>query len=114
MATSPVPSVTPAAGFDVVITEQDRAVAVRSGQKIEVFLRPRTGMTTWGNLRSDNPAVLAPIPTGILAPRGVSAAGFRAVSAGAANISATAGPECSPDEACPAYAILLSIQVTVT
>jgi hypothetical protein len=41
----PLPSL-PAAGFDVLITDQDRDVAVRVGQKLEVFLRTRPGMTS--------------------------------------------------------------------
>ena len=113
VATSPPAAVTPGVGFDVVITEQDHEVTVHPGQKIEAFLRPRAGMTPWGNLGSDNPAVLASIPTGILAPHGVSVAGFQAISAGVAYFTATAGPECSPDQACPAYAMLLSVKVTV-
>lgn len=111
-ATPPIVT-TPAAGFDVLITDHDRDVAVRTGQRIEVYLRANTGMTNWQGVRSDNTAVLSPIATGITAPRGVTIAGFRAVSTGEANITATAGADCYPNQACPMYAVLFSVRVTV-
>jgi len=102
-----------AEGFDVLVTERDQDVTVHAGQKIEIYLRQRTGMTMWSNVRSDDEAVLAPIPTGLLAPRGVTLTAFEAVTAGTASITATAGAACSPGQACPMYAVLFSVRVTV-
>ena len=104
---------TPATGFDVLVTDQDRAVTAHVGQKLEVALRARSGMTDWGNLSASDPGVLKPIPTGITAVRGLTVAGFQAVGAGTTTISATAGPLCSPGAACPAYAALFSVSITV-
>ena len=66
------------------------------------------------NLSTDNASVLSPVPTGIMAARGVTIAGFRALKVGSANISASAGPLCSPGAACPMYAVLYSVVVIVT
>jgi hypothetical protein len=71
-------------------------------------------MTAWSGVRSSDPSVLAPIPdTFATAARGVTLAGFRAVAPGKAQITATAGADCSPGQACPQYALLLMIDVTV-
>lgn len=102
-----------AEGFDVLVTERDQDVIVHAGQKIEVYLRARPGLTNWTDVRADDEAVLAPIRTGMLAPRGVTLAGFQAVTAGTANITATAAAACSPGQACPMYAVLFSVRVTV-
>jgi hypothetical protein len=103
----------PAAGFDVLITNKDQDVTVYPGQKVEVYLTEGAGMTVWSNLRSSDESVLAPVPTGTLAPRGVTLGGFQAVAAGTATITATAGAACSPGQACPMYAVLFSVRVTV-
>src|SRR5258708_39356843 len=66
---SPPSAAGPVAGFDVLITEKDQAVTVHAGQRIEVYLRQRAGLTAWSGLRSDDEAVLAPVPTGITAGR---------------------------------------------
>src|SRR6266851_4507829 len=39
------PSTGPDVGFDAVVTENDRAVTIRSGQKLEVVLRAKPGMS---------------------------------------------------------------------
>jgi hypothetical protein len=104
----------PGAGFDVVVTDKDQDVTVHAGQRIEVFLSERPGLTLWSGLRSDDETVLAPIPTGVTAARGVTIGGFKAVAPGTASISAYATAVCSPDEACPMYAALFSVRVTVT
>jgi hypothetical protein len=109
---TPAPTA-PVHGFDVLITDQDRAVTVQVGQRIEVFLRQKPGMTEWSGIRSEDTSVLAPIPTGIAAVRGATIAGFTAVQTGTTNIQSSAGPMCAPGEACPAYAILFSVAVTV-
>lgn len=102
------------AGFDVLITDRDQDVTVHTGQKVEVYLTQGPGLTVWSGLRSDDEAVVAPVPTGITAPRGVTIGGFKAVALGTASITAYATAVCSPDEACPMYAALFSVRVTVT
>jgi hypothetical protein len=103
----------PAAGFDVLVTDKDQDITVHAGQRIEVYLRRRTGLTTWNGLRSDDDAVLVPIPTGIAAPVGVTIGGFKAITPGTASISAYATASCSPNQACPMFAALFSVRVTV-
>jgi hypothetical protein len=103
----------PAPGFDVLVTDQDRAVSVHVGQKIEVFLRTRPGMTPWSGIRTDS-AVLQPVNVAIVQPpRGAAVAGFVALKPGTVDVIATAGPDCAPNQACPAYAVLYSVTVTV-
>jgi hypothetical protein len=110
----PTPILSPGPGFDVLINDSDRAVSVRVGQRIEVALTQRDGMTPWGPIRVDQPEVLAPVPTGIVALRGITVAAFVARLAGSVSITSTAGPQCPPNQACPAYAVLFSVNVTVT
>ena len=45
---------------------------------------------------------------------GVTLASFKAVAPGQATITAVGGASCSPGQACPMYAVLYSIDVTVT
>ncbi len=98
----------------MLVTDHDRAVAVRVGQKIEVALAQRSGMTRWGPVQAADETVLEPTPTGISAARGVTIAGFIARNAGTTEVTSTAGPLCSPGQACPQYAVLFSVTVTVT
>lgn len=98
----------------VLVTERDQDVTVRAGQRIEVSLSQHSGMTMWGPIKTDDEAVLQPVPTGITAVRGVTIAGFTALKPGTANITSTAGPLCSPNQACPMYAVLFLVRVTVT
>ena len=63
---------TPAPGFDVLVTERDRAVTVHVGQRIEVYLVQKAGMTSWGTINADNPSVLRAVETGMLVPRTVT------------------------------------------
>jgi len=112
---SPTPPTTPAAGFDVLITDHDRAASALVGQRIEVYLSQHQGMTEWQNLAVDDTSVVQPVNTGIVPPpRGATIAGFVAVRSGTANITATAGPLCSPGQTCTMYAVLFSVRVTVT
>ena len=50
---------------------------------------------------------------GELAARGVTIAGYEATGPGTATIRATATPLCSPGQACPAFAMLFEVRVTV-
>jgi hypothetical protein len=109
------PSTSPGAGFDATVTETTRSVTLRAGQTLAVVLHARPGMTNWSGVRSSDQSVLAPIVNpAASAARGVTLAGFKAVAPGKAQIDATAGPDCSPDQACPAYVMVLTIDVTVT
>ena len=114
---SPTPQLpvatTPTAGFDVVITDTDRAVTVKSGQRIELVLHAKPGMSDWSGVNVDDYTVLRAVPTGIMAARGVTIAGYEAARPGTATIRATATPLCSPGEACPAFAMIFEVQVTV-
>jgi hypothetical protein len=113
---SPSPESTgPGRGFDVSVTEKDKAISIRVGQKLEAVLHAYPGMTAWSGVRSSDPSILMPIvDTGATAVRGVTLAGFQAIAPGEVQITATAGAACSPGHPCPMYAVLLSIDVTVT
>jgi hypothetical protein len=108
------PSTGPGPGFDVAVSEKTRTATVRVGQKLEAVLHPNPGMTPWTSVRSSDSKVLAPIvDPAATAVRGVTLAGFQAIAPGTAQITATAGAQCSPGQACPQYALLLTIDVTV-
>ena len=108
------PSTDPGAGFDVTATESTRSVTLRVGQTLAVVLHARPGMTNWNGVRSTDQSVLAPIVNpAASAARGVTLSAFKAVAAGKARIDASAGPLCSPGMACPAYLMVLTIDVTV-
>ena len=112
---NPSPSTGPGLGFDAVVTENDRAITIHAGQKLEVVLHAKTGMTNWSNVRSSDTSLLQPIVNpAATAVRGVTLAAFQAVAPGQATITATAGAACSPGQACPMYAILYSVTVTIT
>ena len=113
-APAPTPITSPGKGFDVLITYSDQEVAVRVGQRIEVALAQQYGMTPWGPITVDQPDVLMPVPSGIVAPNGITIAAFVARRAGSVSISSTAGPHCEPNQACPAYAMAFLVYVTVT
>ena len=105
---------TPAPGFDVLVTEGDRAVTVNSGQRLELVLHEKPGMSEWSGVNVDDYTVLREVPTGITAARGVTIAGYEAARPGTATIRATATPLCSPGQACPAFAMIFEVTVTVT
>jgi hypothetical protein len=108
------PSTSPGAGFDVTVTENSHSVTLRAGQTLAVVLHARPGMTNFTGVRSSDTSVLAPIVNpAASAARGVTLAAFKAIAPGTAQIQAVAGPDCSPGVACPAYAMLLTIDVTV-
>lgn len=110
----PSPTISPGPGFDAVATERDTAITITVGQKLEVVLHARPGMTNWANVRSSDTSVLAPIANpAATAVRGVTLAAFQAQAAGTAVITASAGAACSPGQACPQFLILYSATVTV-
>jgi len=111
---SPNASSIPGVGFDAVVTERNTAVTIHEGQKLEVVLHAASGMENWGNVRSNDTSVLAPIPNpAATAMRGVTLAAFKAVAPGQALITASAGAQCSPGQACPMIAVLFTATVTV-
>ncbi len=108
-------SPSPGLGFDAVVTENDTAITIQLGQKLEVVLHARSGMTNWGNVRSSDTSILTPIVNpAATAARGVTLAAFQASARGETFITATAGAACSPGQACPMYAMLYSVKVTIS
>lgn len=96
-------------------TESDRAITIHAGQKLELVLRAKPGMTNWSNVRSSDSSVLVPtVNPAATAVRGVTLAAFQAVAPGQAMITASAGAACSPGQACPMFVVLYSLTVTVT
>jgi hypothetical protein len=110
----PPPSPSPGLGFDLAVSEKSTTATMKVGQKLEVILHAKQGMTPWNGVRSSDQSVLAPIVNpAATAARGITLAAFQALSPGEAQITATAGADCSPGQACPMYAMLLRIDVTV-
>jgi phage tail protein X len=102
-------------GFDLSVTEKDHAISLRAGQTLEAVLHANPGMTAWSEVKSSDPSILASIvDTGATAVRGVTLAGFKAVAPGHAQITAYAGMDCSPGQACAMFLMVLTIDVTVT
>jgi hypothetical protein len=112
---TPTPTEAPGLGFDVVVTEKDKAATMRVGQTLEVVLRAGEKMDDWQQVRSTNEAALVPIVNpAATAVRGVTLAAFKAVSPGQSEITAYASPHCPPGSACPMYVQVFSVKVTVT
>jgi len=89
-------------------------VTVKSGQRLELILHAKPGMSDWSGVNVDDYTVLRAVPTGITAARGVTIAGYEAARPGTATIRATATPLCSPGQACPLFAMIFEVVVTVT
>ena len=108
------PSTSPGRGFDVSVSEKDKSISIRVGQKLEAVLHANQGMTNWSGVRSSDASILKSIvDPGATAVRGVTLAGFQAIAPGQVQITAVAGALCSPGQACPMFAMVLSIDVTV-
>lgn len=98
----------------MVVTENDQAITIHPGQKLEVVLHAKPGMSNWSNVRSSDSSILKPIVNpAATAVRGVTLAAFKALTPGQAVITASAGAACSPGSACPMFAVLYSVTVTV-
>ena len=114
---SPNPTQSPGSNlsFDVTVTETTRAASIRGGQKLEVVLHSGNGMNNWTQPLSSDESILIPIvnPAGT-AVRGVTLAAFQAKAPGQADITAYGSPICPSGQACPMYAMLFSVHVTVT
>jgi hypothetical protein len=105
----------PALGFDAVVTERNTAVTIHAGQKLELVLHAKPGMTNWGNVRSSDTSMLEPtVNPAATAVRGVTLAAFHALAQGQATITASAGVACSPGQACPMLAVLYTLAVTIS
>jgi hypothetical protein len=111
---TPSPSTGLGLGFDLAVSEKTQAATIRVGQKLEAVLHASAGMAPWNGVRTTDPSVLAPIVhPGATAVRGVTLAAFQGIAPGHAQITATAVAACAPGQACPQYARLLTIDVTV-
>jgi hypothetical protein len=110
---SPSPSENPM-HFDVVATEKDHAVSMRAGQKLEVVLHGG-GQINYQQVRSSNTSILSPtVDPAATAVRGVTLAAFKADAAGTATVSAVGAPVCPSGQACPMFAVLYTLTVTIT
>ncbi|MGH7763258.1 MAG: hypothetical protein ACREOM_02435 [Candidatus Dormibacteraceae bacterium] len=112
---NPGPSPSSGLGFDITVTEKDHTAAMHVGQKLEVVLHASSGMSNWTHPQSTDESVLAPIvDPAATAARGVTLAAFQARARGDVRINSTAGPACSPGQACPMFVVLYSVMVTVS
>jgi phage tail protein X len=116
---APNPSSSPSNGlgsrFDLAVSEKSSTAAMKVGQKLEAVLHARSGMAAWSEVHSSDTSVLAPIvDPAATSVRGVTLAAFQALAPGTAQITATAGADCSPGGACPQFLMVLTITVTVT
>ncbi len=111
---SPSPSPSSGLGFDVTATEKDHAVSMRIGQKLEVVLHG--GDTArWQQVHATDATILEPVvDPAATAVRGVTLAAFKALAAGQTTVTAVGTPVCPSGQACPMYAILYQLTVTVT
>lgn len=112
---NPSPTPSEGMGFDVTVTENDHAVTLHPGQKLEVVLHAPNGMNSWTHPVSNDTSVLSPIvDPAATAARGVTLAAFEAKKPGQVEITANSSPMCSPGQACPMYVAVYSLRVTVT
>ena len=112
---SPSPTANPGLTFDLAVSEKDTAATLHPGQKLEVVLHAGPNMSNWKDVHSSDPSVLKTIVNpAATAARGVTLAGYQAVAAGHAQITATSSPNCKPNMACPMYIAVWEVKVTVT
>jgi hypothetical protein len=101
--------------FDLAVSEKSSAASMKVGQKLEAVLHARLGMAAWSGVHSSDTSVLAPIvDSAATSVRGVTLAAFQALAPGTAQITATAGADCSPGSACPQFLMVLTITITVS
>lgn len=90
-------------------------MTLRAGQTLQVVLHAGGPAGQWSQVQSTNVSVLEPtVHPAATAVRGVTLAAFRARIAGNAEVTAVGTAACSPGQACPMYAILYRLSVTVT
>lgn len=113
-ADTPAPTPTLPSHFDVTATEKDHATTMHVGQTLAVVLHGGTSQF-WQQVRSSDATVLQPIPDPAAAPvKGVTLAAFKADATGHVTVTAVGVPVCASGQACPMYAILYSLSVTIT
>jgi hypothetical protein len=113
LGSSPSPSPNPM-HFDVTATEKDHAVSMHVGQRLEVVLHGGESLS-YQQVRSSDGSILAPtVDPAATAARGVTLAAFEARSAGVARVTAVGTPVCPSGQACPMFAVLYTLTVTVT
>jgi len=100
--------------FDVTATEKDHAVSMHVGQKLEVVLHGG-GQLTYQQVTSGNTSILEPtVNPAATAVLGVTLAAFKAKAPGEARVTAVGAPVCPSGQACPMFAVLYSLTVTIT
>jgi hypothetical protein len=110
---SPSPSDNPM-HFDVTATEKDHAVSMHVGQKLQVVLHGG-GQLNYQQVTSSNKSILEPtVNPAATAVIGVTLAAFRARTPGEARVTAVGAPVCPSGQACPMFAVLYTLAVTVT
>jgi len=111
---SPAASPSPGLGFAVVVTEKDQVATLRTGQRLLITLHAAANMRLWSQPQSSDPSIVKPVFVPAMVPQGETLAAFQAVAPGEAQITAISGPSCVAGQACPMYAILYSLRVSVT
>jgi hypothetical protein len=110
---SPSPSDNPM-HFDVTATEKDHAVSMHVGQKLEVVLHGGNALR-YQQVRSSDPAKLEPtVDPAATAVIGVTLAAFKAKAPGEVQVTAVGTPVCPSGQACPMFAVLYTLTVTIT
>lgn len=100
--------------FDVTATEKDHAVAMHVGQRLEVVLHGG-GQLTYHQVTSSNSSILEPtVNPAATAVLGVTLAAFKATAPGEARVTAVGAPVCPSGQACPMFAVLYRLTVTIT
>ena len=99
--------------FDVTATEKDHAVSMLVGQKLELVLHVG-GNLSYQQVTSSDTSVLEPtVDPAASAVRGVTLAAFKARAAGESRVTSVGSPVCPSGPACPMFAVLYMLTVTV-
>jgi hypothetical protein len=111
---SPSPSATSPMHFDVTATENDKAVSMHVGQKLELVLHGGNQIM-WQQVKSSDMTILEPtVNPAATAMRGVTLAAFRAKSPGEVQVTAVGTAVCPAGQPCPMFAMLYTLTVTIT
>jgi hypothetical protein len=88
---------------------------MHASQKIELVLHAGQGMKPWTHPMSSDTTVLTPIvDPAATAVQGVTLAAFQAKVPGQVDVTANAGPDCAPNQACAQFLALYTLKVTIT
>ena len=100
--------------FDVTATEEDHAVSMHVGQRLEVVLHGG-GQLSYQQVSSSDTSILEPaVDPAATAARFVTLAAFKAKAVGEARVTAVGAPVCPSGQACPMFAVLYTLTVTIT